>query len=514
MQRLLIPLFILGIILSCEPIAERKQPPPSLQQLAANQDLNLSARKLSEAYCGACHLMPEPEILDQNTWREKVLPDMRKRLGLVLPEDFGTLMPADMDVPKGIYSEAPMINEKNWDIILDYYLSNAPEQVLPQQKKTTPIPGMPLFAEVTPTFDQKRPDLTTLLKVDPTTGSIWLGSRFKKLYKLDPQRDYQVMDSISVDTAPVQLDWESSQQSFNLLTMGSMDPSNDSLGQVTQIQPGKAGAVKPIISTLMRPVNVSYADFNTDGKQDLVVCQFGNHLGKLSLFLSDGEGYQEKVLKALPGARRTLTLDFDGDGDLDILGLMTQANEGVFVWLNDGENNFVEKPLLRFQPAFGSSDFAYKDMDGDGALDLILVNGDNADQSQVLKSYHGLRVFLNDGEGKFEESWFYPVYGATGLEVEDFDQDGDLDIFVLAFFPNKNQKPGESLIYFEQKEKLDFQPFLSKSQGNQNWLSMTTGDVDLDGDLDVVVGSFAFNDLYRAPTENWSPIGVFINKTK
>ena len=69
--------------------------------------------------------------------------------------------------------------------------------------------------------------------------------------------------------------------------------------------------------------------------------------------------------------------------------------------------------MLRFSPVYGTSWFEMIDYDGDGDDDIVTVNGDNADESYVLKPYHGLRIYLNDGNNHFEEKYFYPFYGAT-----------------------------------------------------------------------------------------------------
>jgi len=131
-----------------------------------------------------------------------------------------------------------------------------------------------------------------------------------------------------------------------------------------------------------------------------------------------------------------------------------------------------------------------------------------------LKNYHGVRIFNNLGENEFEESWFYPMYGASGVEVADFDQDGDQDIFVLSFFPDQNQSPKQNLLYFEQNGKMDFQAYSPVIEEDSHWLTMTKGDLDADGDLDLVVGAFEFDDLYKQPNEAWSPIVVFKNQKK
>jgi hypothetical protein len=54
---------LLAIVWGCEPLTERKQPPPSLYQLSQS-DLDLSGEQLAKGYCAACHLMPDPSVLD------------------------------------------------------------------------------------------------------------------------------------------------------------------------------------------------------------------------------------------------------------------------------------------------------------------------------------------------------------------------------------------------------------------------------------------------------------------
>ncbi|MBC6368268.1 VCBS repeat-containing protein [Algoriphagus sp. AK58] len=500
------------IVSSCGQLAERKQPPPSLYQLSQS-DLNLSGEQLAKGYCAACHVMPSPEILDRTTW-EKVLPDMRKRMGLYLEEDFGAPLPEDEGVPEGIYSKIPFITRENWEKLQAYYLESAPETPLPQVAKTVPIVGIPGFQLEEPVFSYVRPSLTTLLHIHPQTGKLWLGHRFRALYELDPARGFLQLDSIPTSIAPVEIHWKSD-HSFELLAMGLMDPANDSLGVISTFSKAENTWKETLQFTkLMRPVHVEIADWNGDGKSDYAISQFGNHLGKFSLHLSFGDSFQEQILKKDPGARRSKAVDFEGDGDLDILVLMTQAKESLLLFENLGSGKFKERQLLSFHPAFGSSDFRFEDMNGDSQPEIILVNGDNADQSQILKNYHGVRIFERDKSGEFQEKWFYPMHGASGLEVGDFDQDGKKDLIAIAFFPDRKQKPNQNLIYFKQEKQGVFQPYVLEKQLEDHWLTLTKGDLDLDGDEDLIIGTFAFDQLYQPPKENWRPFVILKNQIK
>lgn len=504
MWRNLIVLIVLLLSFSCNPISERKQPPPSLELLAAT-DLNLNGEQLANAYCATCHIKPEPDILDKSIWREKVLPDMRKRMGLILAEDFGQALPEDTGVPPGVYSKKQFIRATDWEKILTYYLDNAPESALPQVKKPEPRKGIPGFAISRPDFHRIKGNLSTMLRVQPETGDLWLGDRLKMIYILDSKNGFLIKDSIPTEVAPVDIVW-SDDNSFELLTMGRMDPASDTLGKVSKFW-NESGEWKSeeLLNKLIRPVNLAVADWNGDGEEDHVVSQFGDHFGKMSIYLSGATGASELILRPEPGARRALAVDFDQDGDLDVLGLMAQAQEGVYVWLNEGDGQFKEKASLRFQPAFGASDFRFVDLNKDGHKDIIIVNGDNADLSQVLKNYHGVHIYLNDGKNEFEESWFYPMHGASGIEIADFDGDGDQDFFVLSFFPDGSQLPKQDLVFFQQNEKRGYDPFVLVESFEAHWLTITSGDTDLDGDIDVVVGAFEFEDLYRGAKNTWTP---------
>ena len=78
----------------------------------------------------------------------------------------------------------------------------------------------------------------------------------------------------------------------------------------------------------------------------------------------------------------------------------------------------------------------------------------------------------------------------VAFQAGDFDQDGDQDMAMIAFFSEPD--PQESFLYFENKGKWQFQVY-SVNLPPAKWLVMEAGDVDRDGDLDLILGNLNNN---------------------
>lgn len=171
---------------------------------------------------------------------------------------------------------------------------------------------------------------------------------------------------------------------------------------------------------------------------------------------------------------------------------MAQGDEGIFYFENRGNGTFSEKKLLSFSPLNGSLYIELADFNNDGFDDIMYVCGDNADKTPILKEYHGVYIFLNDGALNFEQAYFYQQNGAYKAMARDYDLDGDLDIASISFFPDYVQHPEESFVYLENKGGLMFEAssFLQSTKGR--WIVMDAGDIDGDGDVDIALGSFVY----------------------
>ncbi len=313
--------------------------------------------------------------------------------------------------------------------------------------------------------------------------------------------------SIPLESTPVQF-YEKSNDLYLTMAGGGIFPTDARNGTIqrwvkSNPTPGyKLGNVA--ISNLQRPVFTAYADLNKDGFEDVVVCEFGTETGKLSWYENNGKGgYNQKVLREKPGAITAIVKDVNHDGLPDIYVLMAQGDEGVFLYENMGSGKFQEKRLLSFLPLNGSQHIELADFNKDGFDDLVYVCGDNADRTPVLKNYHGIYIFLNDGKSNFKQAYFYQMNGAYKAMIRDYDLDGDLDIAAISFFPDYLRYPEESFIYLKNKGNLKFDNYSFPEVPKGRWMVMDAGDMDADGDMDLVLGSF----VYFTPMDDTTGLG-------
>ncbi len=453
------------------------------------QTQNQLENKLARQYCSSCHLFPEPGLLDKKTWEKNVLPKMGIYLGLSTYDYSNDVQPEDLLTFLSTLPANPIVTEKEWEGIRHYFISNAPDS-LPSVQRDLPKDLNQFEVSAYKLPGKYGNPLVTLLKVDTTNEHIYVGTRQSRLFKLD--KNLVTKDSIILGSPPSYMNFQNSAELYFSL-MGNMDPNDQPGGEIIALTK-EANTFTTLIDSLKRPVYFEKVDLNEDGREDYVVCAFGNFTGALLAYESTQSGLVKKVINAQPGTRKVVIKDFNNDGKPDILALTAQADEKIVLFINQGNFEFKLKILLRFPPVYGSSYFEIADFNRDGLYDILYTNGDNADLSIILKPYHGVRIFTNSGHDKFNETWFHPMYGASEAVARDFDSDGDIDIAAISFFPDFKHHYEDGFIYFENTGD-NFTPHTTELAKSGRWLKIEAADFDKDGDEDILLGALDFRPM-------------------
>jgi hypothetical protein len=469
---------------------------------------------LATRHCQSCHLLPDPSLLDTKSWEKGVLPNMGPRLG-IFAYDF-EMYPSskhDKNIDSNYYPSRPVLSFNDWQNIIDYYIATSPDS-LPKQIRQHPIQyGISTFSVQYPQFAYESPN--TLSVEITNAGSFYplvISDVFKQnIYFFDKQ--LAIKDSVHC-SGPI-VDIDSTQNGLLACNIGILNPNDRKTGTVQTISFTPDGKMQeariPLFDSLRRPVGLVSADMNNDNKTDYVICEFGNLVGALSWFENLGnDKFERHVLRAFPGAIKAYVNDYNHDGANDIWVLFSQGEEGIFLFTNNGRGVFSEKEVLRFPPVYGSSSFELADFNKDGHVDIVYTCGDNADYSIVLKPYHGVYVFLNDGKNNFKQKFFYPINGCFKALARDFDNDGDLDIATIAFFADYKNQPEEGFVYLQQKSDFVFTPYSLPECKSGRWLTMDAGDIDGDGAIDLVLGNFSIRPSDTPSATDWTKGPMFL----
>lgn len=248
---------------------------------------------------------------------------------------------------------------------------------------------------------------------------------------------------------------------------------------------------------------LAVGDVNNDGLEDLYVCQTGGLPNRLLIQMPDGtvqDRSHEAGVDFLDKVRSALIIDLDNDGDRD---LAIGAYSNLVVLENDGTGKFVQRASLSLKSSAFS--LASADADRNGTLDIYVCgygevwSGVNDRGDHVPLPMHDARngganhFFLNLGNWKFVESSKVCGLNANNdrwslsAAWEDFDQDGDADLYVANDFGRNNLYRNELV----PTGKLWFQD-VAKEGGAEDLspgMSAAWGDVDNDGLSDLYVSN-------------------------
>ncbi|MBN8707410.1 MAG: VCBS repeat-containing protein [Bacteroidetes bacterium] len=227
-------------------------------------------------------------------------------------------------------------------------------------------------------------------------------------------------------------------------------------------------------------VGATAGDFNNDGFPDLFVSTWYGL--KNYLYLNDQgkrfiEVSESPVMKDLSYAETGSFGDYDRDGWLDLFVTISAGNTRNFLYRNDGSGKFTKLAQTGFlNHRFSSRTADFVDINSDTYPDIFVTN--EYGQAENL--------YLGSAAGSFSSAAPTSISGLAGNTTsaswEDLDNDGDFDLILTNYGNEKNH-----LLFNKgnlQFEKSGFTPW---SSDVSNSFSSATGDVDNDGDLDVLI---------------------------
>jgi hypothetical protein len=462
-----------------------------------------------QARCGSCHKLPPPDILPRSAWRDEVVRMMLIQEGV--PE------------PAGSTSFLPLSPE--WLRLWRYYDERAPESIAAPEPWPAVSPGPVRFERIplvgtqatgavaianVRLYDVDRDKRLDIVASEMRTGPVLVGLA-KDRYALKPiarLRHPAHIEQIDLDKDGL--------EDFLVADLGSFQPADHADGAVYWLRRRKDQSflTVPLATGLPRTADVRAADFDDDGDLDLVVGSFGwRFTGKVTVFENrttdwKAPSFEPRDLDPRTGAIHVPTADLNKDGKPDIVILFAQQHESVVAFLNTGKGQFTPQTIYEGpHPNWGSSGIELVDFDKDGDLDVVLAHGDSFDDL-IVKPYHGIVLLENTGTFPFKEHRVTSLAGAHGAKAVDLDGDGDLDIVATALLASGESSEGlPSLVWLEQTKPFTFER-RTLEVGSTSHASLDVGDMDGDGKPDIALGWFAVG----KPLGSW--IDVWRNERK
>lgn len=471
----------------------RQTPEGSANRLKSDEiELIQSVGPQVKAFCGDCHAMPRPTSSPVDEWEMEIIQgfDLYRQSGRT---DLN--VPEQLNVERFFKLQAPAELALPVPSTLNYPPAELPhQQSFVRQERRRP-PGVThlgwydLGLESTPG--------NAILYCDIGNGSV--NAIWPNESQTEPKR-------LATLLQPVHLDVGDLDQDGNLdvlvADIGEFNAADSDLGRMVWLRAKGDESFETVVlaDNLSRPSDIRAADFDGDGDTDVLCATFGwRNSGETFLLVNEGNGpdgkptFRRKLLDPRHGTVHVPIVDFEGDGDLDFVALISQEHERIELFRNDGQGNFESELIWAApDPAYGSSGIELVDMDGDGDLDILYTNGDSFDRG--AKPYHSVQWLENDGELPMERHQIGLMPGVLNATAGDFDLDGDMDVIAVALLArdvsSKWVEQGSSpIVLFRQNSDGTFEPSRLPSRFHDH-LSVIQADFNQDGKPDFATGSF------------------------
>lgn len=253
----------------------------------------------------------------------------------------------------------------------------------------------------------------------------------------------------------------------------------------------------------------NWGDLDNDGDPDLY--------NDGEIFLNDGVGsfsYGNKVTDR--NEVNAVWIDLNNDSYLDILTnvyvdvINHKHRGGNFAYMNQGDGTFLEVQAGDFalKGVGGSQSFSMADADNDGDMDVLEANLCYFDACDPLIPN---TLYINNNNGTFtavesDSPLVTEVMQSPGSSWGDYDNDGDMDVYVLSMMDKED-------ILFRNEGNLQFTKIiLDPEKANNKWpYNPSWADLNNDGYLDLFVSVVPDGNLIN-PDCSWFQNMMYLNR--
>ena len=236
--------------------------------------------------------------------------------------------------------------------------------------------------------------------------------------------------------------------------------------------------------------DVALSDYNNDNYLDISITGIGTPDRVTKLYKNNGDNTFTESSIILPGMNNGEIdwADYNNDNFQDFILTGFDDNPGgtdsfyTKIFTNNGDETFTDSAIPLHQGWLG--DVEWGDYNADGNIDLVIsgTGGDGTERFTLL--------YKNNGDGSFTELdlGFAGVSHST-LEWGDFDNDGDLDLFLVGVTTTPGEENDIATIY--NNESSDTFTDSGITTFNASYYGdADTGDIDGDGKIDIIITGY------------------------